>query len=142
MTAYRCTFEPKLVGDYTLVFAAAPVWVEERNKFFEDAVRVNLHVEQGLGWATSHQASPFGLAPMTRPYGLREKSVLQARLPLPKPERSHLAELEAYNAEPRRRFRPRSSSPQSSGPTTAGWRRRHCTTRGGGFCRPRSPSRP
>ena len=101
VTGYRCSFAPKERGDYTLIFESAPLWMKDQQRFFQDAIRVNLHVQAETGWAGRTQDGiPFAFLPLTRPYGLRAQTAFQAKLDNAKPERWHYVNLEKYNAEP------------------------------------------
>ena len=96
IAGYRCPFEPKERGDYSIIFESPPIWFEDKECFFQDAVRVNLHVQAEKGWMMRHQdGTPFAFVPMTRPYGLRPGTVFQARVK----EGLHRVELEKYNAK-------------------------------------------
>src|ERR1700730_9045694 len=49
-TAYRFHFSPKQRGDFLFVLNSAPVFMKEEKVFFQDTVKVVLHVEDQEGW--------------------------------------------------------------------------------------------
>src|SRR5262249_3972038 len=50
VTAFRLSFTPKQRGDHTFVLTAGPVWMEEEQLFYQDSVKVVLHVTTQNGW--------------------------------------------------------------------------------------------
>jgi uncharacterized GH25 family protein len=118
VTAYQFQFTPEQRGDFAFLLNTPPIWMPEEEKFYQDTVRVTLHVltQNGwdvLGWPGRGEAGGadfFGLAPLTRPYGLRPGMVFQAQawtMPAagappqePVPFRYGLVEIERYNAAP------------------------------------------
>jgi cobalt/nickel transport protein len=115
VAAYRFLFTPEQRGDFSFVLTTPPIWIPEEEKFFEDSVRVTLHVQTQKGWDVLGGAGPskssddfFGLAPLTRPYGLQRGMVFQAQAwTMPKadsagrepvPLRHGQVEIERYNA--------------------------------------------
>jgi cobalt/nickel transport protein len=100
VTAFRLHFTPKERGDYVFVLTTDPIWMDEEKVFYQDTVRVVLHVQDQDGWDTS-AGQPFELLPLTRPYGLEPGMVFQAQvLAQGKPVLGTLVEIEPYNAEP------------------------------------------
>ncbi len=79
VTAFRTSFIPDQRGDYLLVLKTAPIWIPEEREFFEDTVKVILHVQVQKGWDAA-AGLPFELVPLTRPYGLHPGMVFQAQL--------------------------------------------------------------
>jgi cobalt/nickel transport protein len=97
--AYRLRFTPRQRGDFLFVLDSAPVFMKEEKVFFQDTVKVVLHVEDQEGWdARAGQA--FELVPLTRPYGLQPGMVFQAEVfgAAGKPVPKTLVEIERYNA--------------------------------------------
>jgi uncharacterized GH25 family protein len=94
VTAYQLHFTPPQRGDYIFVLRSPPLWMGEESVFFQDTVRMVLHVQVQQGWDTAE--SEFDFVPLTRPYGLRPGMVFQAQLA----RASGLVEIERYNAEP------------------------------------------
>jgi cobalt/nickel transport protein len=97
---YRLRFTPGQRGDYVFLGECMPVFMKEEKVFFEDTVKVVLHVEDQEGWDAS-AGLPFELVPLTRPYGLQPGMVFQAQaLAGGKPVRGTLIEIERYNPKP------------------------------------------
>jgi cobalt/nickel transport protein len=106
VTAYRLRFVPEERGDYQFVLRTPPIWMEEEGEFFQDTVKVVLHVQAQKNWAAL-TGEPFELAPLSRPYGLQPGMVFQVRIhrrpsgtesvapPLTRP-----VEIERYNVRP------------------------------------------
>ena len=46
----RFRFTPESRGDYVLVLQTPPIWMEEEGEFFQDTVKVILHVQAQKGW--------------------------------------------------------------------------------------------
>jgi cobalt/nickel transport protein len=106
--AYRLRFTPPARGDYVFVLQTAPIWMAEEEEFFEDTVKVVLHVQAQDGWDAAAGAD-FEWLPLTRPYGLRAGMVFQAQAlstpegagkPAPRPLAGALVEVEHYNPAP------------------------------------------
>jgi cobalt/nickel transport protein len=110
--AYRLRFTPTARGDYVFVLRTRPIWMEEEGEYFEDTVKVVLHVQAQKGWDAS-AGEPLEIVPMTRPYGLEPGMVFQSQLqwrppgmdtpvaPVTRP-----VEIEHYNTFPPRRLPP------------------------------------
>jgi uncharacterized GH25 family protein len=133
-TAYRFRFTPQQRGDYVLVLLTPAIWMEEEQEFWQDAVKVVLHVQAQRGWdapALLHGENVYGFrghtwasdvflefVPLTRPYGLRPGMVFQARAlklpppvvigapPTPPPAADTLVEIERYNPAPPKQLPP------------------------------------
>jgi hypothetical protein len=77
----------------------------DEKRFFQDTVKVVLHVQTQNGWDAVLGATPCETVPLTRPYGLEPGLVFQARTLLATrgvPDRSlagALVEVERYHAE-------------------------------------------
>src|SRR5579871_1876758 len=100
VTAYRLQFKAEERGDYVFVLKSAPIWMPEEQVFFQDSVKVVLHVQAQKGWDAIAEV-PFQLMPLTRPYGLQPGMVFQAEIhPLAAPRPDRLVEIERYNPEP------------------------------------------
>jgi cobalt/nickel transport protein len=98
--AFQVRFTPEQRGDYVFVLRTPPIWMQEEQEFYEDTVKVVLHVQAQKGWDQSAQ-TPFELVPLARPYGLLPGCVFQAQglieaSPLP----GTIVEIEQYNATP------------------------------------------
>jgi uncharacterized GH25 family protein len=78
-TAYRLRFIPEERGDYIFSLVSAPIWMEEEQLFYQDTVKVVLHVQAQKGWDGVPDL-PFQLTPLTRPYGLQPGMVVQAEV--------------------------------------------------------------
>jgi cobalt/nickel transport protein len=79
VTAYRLKFTPEQRGDYVFVLQTPPIWMEEEEEFFQDTVKVVLHVQAQKGW-DGVAGAEFEPLPLTRPYGLRPGMVFQAQV--------------------------------------------------------------
>jgi cobalt/nickel transport protein len=100
--AFRVRFTPRQRGDFLFVLQGAPIFMKEEKVFFQDTVKVVLHVEDQEGWDNS-AGQPFELTPLTRPYGLQPGMVFQAQaLATGKPLPGTLIEIEPYHATPPR----------------------------------------
>lgn len=127
--AFQFRFTPTLRGDYVFVLKAAPIWMEEDGEFFQDTVKVVLHVQAQKGWDASADDG-FELVPLTRPYGLHPGMVFQAQVEsrpgagrsvAPPPSRP--VEIERYNAAPPKKLPPdehvtRTAKPDRGGAVT------------------------
>lgn len=106
VTAYRCRLTPRQRGDYVLLLNSPPIFMKGERVFFQDTVKVVLHVEDQEGWDAA-AGRPFELVPLTRPYGLEPGMVFQAQvLADGKPVPRTLVEIERYNASPPRQLPP------------------------------------
>ena len=95
---YRLRFTPAARGDYVFLLQTPPIWMDEEKEFYQDTVKVVLHVQAQKGWDAA-LASGFELVPLTRPYGLQPGMVFQAQaLVEGKPLPGSLVEIEHYNA--------------------------------------------
>jgi cobalt/nickel transport protein len=134
VTAYRFSFTPEARGDYVFVLKTPPIWMEEGGEFFQDTVKVVLHVQAQKGWDALTGES-FEIDPLTRPYGLQPGMVFQARLEsrfVMSPARlAGPVEFERFNPEPPKHLPPdeqvtRTAWPDKNGVVTgtltdAGW---------------------
>jgi cobalt/nickel transport protein len=103
---FRLRFTPRQRGDYVFVLTCVPVFMTAEKQFFEDTIKVVLHVEDQEGWDT-HAGQPFELVPLTRPYGLQPGLVFQAQvLAGRKPVKGTVVEIERYNAAPPKKLPP------------------------------------
>jgi cobalt/nickel transport protein len=106
VTAYRLRFTPDQRGDYVFVLRTPPIWMAEEEEFFQDSVKVVLHVEAEKGWDAAAPGA-FQLVPLTRPYGLQASMTFQAQLVgADKPLAGTHVEVERYNPEPPRQLPP------------------------------------
>lgn len=107
VTAYKLRFTPAERGDYTVIVQTPPIWMEEEKEFYQDTVRVVLHVQAQKNWDTD-LGPAFRMVPLTRPYGLYSGMVFRARVldrglqtePKPAPWRNVNVFVERYNAKP------------------------------------------
>ncbi len=104
VAAWRFRFKAEQRGDYVFVLTTQPIWMEEEQEFWQDTVKVVLHVQVQKGW-DAPTASTFEIVPLTRPYGLQPGTVFQGVLqihspPTAKGSDAHLIEVERYNATP------------------------------------------
>ncbi len=98
--AWRLRYTPQARGDYLFVLRAPPVWMEEEREFFQDTVKVILHVQTQNGWDAKTAAECEWL-PLTRPYGLLPGMVVQAQAQVAsQPLAGALVEVEHYNPQP------------------------------------------
>ena len=101
---YRLRFTPAARGDYVFLLQAPPIWMEEEKEFYQDTVKVVLHVQAQKNWDAA-VASEYEFLPLTRPYGLQPGMVFQAQLRGREVERvppftaqpDRLVEVERYN---------------------------------------------
>jgi cobalt/nickel transport protein len=97
VNAYRLRFKPEQRGDYLFVLTTPPIWMEEEKEFYQDTVKVIVHVQAQKGWDAAGPG--WELVPLTRPYGLQPGMVFQAQLvSAGKPLAGSLIEIERYNA--------------------------------------------
>lgn len=106
VAAYRLRFTPDARGDYTFVLKTPPFWMKDEEEYFQDTVKVVLHVQAQKGWDQA-AGEDFEVAPLTRPYGLQPGMVFQAQLESRAGEarptvipRTRPVEIERYNATP------------------------------------------
>jgi cobalt/nickel transport protein len=78
VTAWRLPFTPTQRGDYIVQAKMKAVWMEEEGEFWEDTVRVILHVQAQKGWGEAVGDGDLEWLPLTRPYGLLPGVVFQA----------------------------------------------------------------
>lgn len=98
--AYRLKFTPRERGDFVFLLQTPPIWMEEEQEYFQDVVKVVLHVQVQRGW-DQRSGEAFEMVPLTRPYGLQAGTVFQAQVTSSgKPAAGTLVEIERYNAEP------------------------------------------
>jgi uncharacterized GH25 family protein len=101
VTAYRLRFTPGERGDYAFVLATPPNWMEDEKEFWQDTVKVVLHVQAQKGWYGREDEREW--VPLTRPYGLPRGVAFQALL---RPGKLRprgipcLVEFERYNPTP------------------------------------------
>ncbi len=99
-------FTPPARGDYVFVVKTPPIWMEEEEEFYQDTVKVVLHVQAQKGWDAA-AGEVLELVPLTRPYGLQPGMAFQAQvLADGKPLAGTLVEIERYNSEPPRELPP------------------------------------
>jgi cobalt/nickel transport protein len=79
-TAWRFTFTPPERGDYVFLLQTPPIWMEEDGEFYQDTVKVVLHVQAQKGWDAGVGGNGLEWYPLTRPYGLPAGTVFQARI--------------------------------------------------------------
>jgi cobalt/nickel transport protein len=108
VVAYRLPFTPDLRGDYLFTLETNPIWMDEDQEFFQDTVKVVLHVQAQRGWDAA-AGLPLEILPLTRPYGLQPGMTFQAQVVAAEsglgkrrtqPVASTLVEIEHYNPEP------------------------------------------
>ena len=68
VSVYRWRFTPGQRGDYVFVLSTPPVWMEEEHEFWQDTVKVVLHVQAQKGW-DAVAGQPLEMVPLTRLYG-------------------------------------------------------------------------
>ncbi len=103
--AFRFHLTPDERGDYRVLLRTPPTWMAEENEFWQDTVKVTLHVQVQNGWDQPAQpgAQAFELIPLTRPYGLQPGMVVQVRALFGgKPLAGSPVEIERYHATPPR----------------------------------------
>jgi cobalt/nickel transport protein len=76
---YRFRFKPQERGDYVFVLKTARIWMEEEKEYWQDRVRVVLHVQTQKGWDGTTGDDRMEMVPLTRPYGLQPGMVFQAQ---------------------------------------------------------------
>ncbi len=130
VTGYQCTITPDARGDYVFVLKTPPIWMEEEGEFFQDTVKVVLHVQAQKGWDASAGES-LELVPLTRPYGSYPGMIFQAQVDSRPPEGQSAAppltrpvEIEHYNPQPPKDLPPdeqvtRTAKPDRNGVVTA-----------------------
>ena len=100
VTGFQFRFTVEQRGDYVFLLNTPPIWMEEEQEFYQDVVKVVLHVQAQKGW-DAVAGGGFELLPLTRPYGLTPGMVFQAQCRAGgKPLESALVEIERYNAVP------------------------------------------
>jgi cobalt/nickel transport protein len=120
VAAYQLKFTPEQRGDYVFVLQTPPIWMEEEEEFFQDTVKVVLHVQAQKGWDAA-VTRDFESVPLTRPYGLQPGMVFQTQvktivtwdgqspakeLITVAPLRGALVEVERYNVTPPKEMPP------------------------------------
>ncbi|MFL5242804.1 MAG: DUF4198 domain-containing protein [Gemmataceae bacterium] len=101
VSAFLLAFKPEQRGDYVFVLKTPPIWMAEEKEYWQDAVKVVLHVRTQKGWdACAYDA--LEIKPLTRPYGLQAGMAFQAAVhgPDKKGREGLLVEIERYNAKP------------------------------------------
>jgi uncharacterized GH25 family protein len=99
-TAYRLRFTPAERGDYVFLLQTPPIWMEDEKEFWQDTVKVVLHVQAQKGWYRAEREGEW--MPLTRPYGLPPGVAFQALL-YPEGKLQFaclLVEIERYNRTP------------------------------------------
>ena len=109
-TGYNFVYEPATRGDYTFVLQTPPIWMEESKEFWQDTVKVVLHVQTQKNWdadPTIDVLNRLKVVPLTRPYGLFPGMVVQGRVHLTaEPDKAEPAfpgkmiEIERYPSHP------------------------------------------
>jgi cobalt/nickel transport protein len=100
VSVYRYRFTPEERCDYRVILHTAPIWMEEEQAFFQDTVKVVLHVQAQRGWDT-RAGQEFEVVPLTRPYGLEPGMAFQAQVISDgKPLAGVMVEVERYNPTP------------------------------------------
>ena len=105
VTAWRFGFKAEQRGDYVFVLTTQPIWMEEEQEFWQDTVKVVLHVQAQKGWDVS-TGSGSEIVPLTRPYGLQPGMAFQAVVhqSSQKANGGAFIEIERYNATPPRKL--------------------------------------
>jgi cobalt/nickel transport protein len=107
VVAYNFKFTPDERGDYVLALTTPSIWMAEDEEFFQDTVKVVLHVQAQRGWDATMGGDALEIVPVTRPYGLQAGMVFQAQAGTElkgmrgtyfKPWARTLVEIERYNA--------------------------------------------
>jgi cobalt/nickel transport protein len=97
---FRLSYTPDERRDYVFLAETQPIWMEEEGMFFQDSVKVVVHVQAQRDWDHAF-GKKFEIVPLTRPYGLQPGMVFQARaLKDEKPLAGALVEIERYNPVP------------------------------------------
>jgi len=100
VTAYQFRFTAELRGDYIFLLTVPPIWMEDEQEFYQDTVKVVLHVQAQKHWDAA-AGGEFELRPLTRPYGLTDGMILQAQCRAGgKPLENALVEIERYHPSP------------------------------------------
>jgi cobalt/nickel transport protein len=103
---FQAHFTPEKRGDYLIILATPPIWMEEDEEFLQDTVKVVVHVQAQKGW-DSAAGQLLEMLPLTRPYGLQPGMVFQAQaLAESKPLAGALVEIEQYHPAPPARLPP------------------------------------
>ena len=106
VTIYKLRFKPDQRGDFRFVLTTPAIWMQEEREFYQDIVKMVLHVQAQKGWETSADQVLEWL-PLTRPYGLQPGMVFQAQiLAEQKPLGGTLVEIEKYNPAPPKQLPP------------------------------------
>ncbi|HEV3116992.1 MAG TPA: DUF4198 domain-containing protein [Gemmataceae bacterium] len=109
VTAWRFRFKADLRGDYVFFLSTPPIWMEEEQEYWQDTVKVVLHVQAQKGWDAA-LGSGFELVPLTRPYGLQPGIVFQAEINAQPASKNGgagaLIEIERYNHRPPKNLPP------------------------------------
>ncbi len=105
VTAYQLKFTPDQRGDYVFVLQTPPIWMAEEEEFFQDTVKLVLHVEAQKGWDAA-APDTFQLNPLTRPYGLQAGMAFQVQAAREKPLAGAPVEVERYNPAPPKELPP------------------------------------
>ncbi len=79
LTTYELSFTPPDVGDYVFVLHTPAIWMAAEGEFYQDTVKVVLHVQAQKGWDQGEKLK-YDFVPLTRPYGLVAGTVFQVRL--------------------------------------------------------------
>jgi uncharacterized GH25 family protein len=79
VTVYRFRFQPSERGDYVFVLKTPLIWMEEEKEYWQDRVKVVLHVQAQKGWDATTGDDKMELIPLSRPYGLEPGIVFQAQ---------------------------------------------------------------
>jgi cobalt/nickel transport protein len=80
---YNFVYEPEMRGDHTVILQTPPFWMEESKEFWQDTVKVVLHIQTQKNWdaalGTRIVVNDLKITPLTRPYGLLPGMVFQAQ---------------------------------------------------------------
>jgi uncharacterized GH25 family protein len=79
VTAYQLRYTPEQRGDHVFILRTPPIWMEEEGEFWQDTVKVVLHVQAQKGWDAAGR-DDFEWVPLTRPYGLQPGMIFQAHI--------------------------------------------------------------
>jgi cobalt/nickel transport protein len=110
VVTYQFSYTPAEPGDYIFVLQTPPIWMAAEGEYYQDTVKVVLHVQAQKGWDRL-LSQDFEFTPLTRPYGLTAGAVFQAGIQQYKeigprgngratPLAGLLVEIERYNAAP------------------------------------------
>jgi cobalt/nickel transport protein len=109
VAAWRFRLKPEVRGDYLVTVLTEPVWMEEEQEFWQDTVKVVLHVQAQKGWDAAGD-SGFEIVPLTRPYGLQPGMVFQGVVHGGAKQAANNAglpvEIERYNSSPPKNLPP------------------------------------